>query len=61
MVGVKPAGVVAGGFNQYPNRAASASAQAVQINTGGECHLNAIMFQEALPRMDLSAIYLLIF
>jgi hydrogenase nickel incorporation protein HypB len=42
------------------DRAAAAGAQAVQINTGGECHLDAIMLQEALLRMDLSAIDLLI-
>ena len=42
------------------DRAAAAGAQAVQINTGGECHLDAIMLQEALPRMDLSTIDLLI-
>jgi hydrogenase nickel incorporation protein HypB len=42
------------------DRAAAAGAKAVQINTGGDCHLDAIMLQEALPRMDLSAIDLLI-
>jgi hydrogenase nickel incorporation protein HypB len=42
------------------DRAAAAGAQAVQINTGGECHLDAIMLQEALLRMDLSTIDLLI-
>jgi len=42
------------------DRAAAAGAQVVQINTGGECHLDAIMLQEALLRMDLSTIDLLI-
>ena len=42
------------------DRAAAAGAQAVQINTGGDCHLDAIMLQEALRRMDLTSIDLLI-
>lgn len=29
---------------------------AVQINTGGSCHLEAIMFQKALAQLDLSAV-----
>jgi hydrogenase nickel incorporation protein HypB len=33
---------------------------AVQINTGGECHLDAVMFQAALPQFDLSQTDLLI-
>ena len=33
---------------------------AVQINTGGECHLDAVMFQTALPQFDLAQIDLLI-
>ncbi len=33
---------------------------AVQINTGGECHLDAVMFQAALPQFDLTQIELLI-
>ena len=32
----------------------------MQINTGGECHLDAIMLQEALPSLDLSQLDLLI-
>lgn len=32
----------------------------VQINTGGACHLDAIMIQQALAHMDLAAIDLLI-
>lgn len=35
------------------DRAASAGALAVQINTGGECHLDAVMVNEALPRIKL--------
>ena len=42
------------------DRAAAAGAAAVQINTGGECHLDAIMLQEALPSLDLSQLDLLI-
>ena len=42
------------------DRAAAAGASAVQINTGGECHLDAAMLQEALPQLDLRNIDLLI-
>jgi len=42
------------------DRAAAAGAIAVQINTGGDCHLDAIMLQEALPKIDLNKISLLI-
>lgn len=42
------------------DRAAQAGAQAVQVNTGGECHLDAVMLQGALAQMDLGAIQLLI-
>ena len=42
------------------DRAAAAGATAVQINTGGECHLDAVMLQGALEQLDLSAIDLLI-
>jgi hydrogenase nickel incorporation protein HypB len=42
------------------DRAAAAGARAVQINTGGECHLDAVMLQEALAQLDLAAIDLLI-
>jgi hydrogenase nickel incorporation protein HypB len=42
------------------DRAAAAGARAVQINTGGECHLDAVMLQGALDALDLSAIDLLI-
>jgi hydrogenase nickel incorporation protein HypB len=33
---------------------------AVQINTGGECHLDAVMFQAALPQFDLAQTDLII-
>jgi len=33
---------------------------AVQVNTGGECHLDAVMFQAALPQFDLAQTDLLI-
>jgi hydrogenase nickel incorporation protein HypB len=42
------------------NRAAAAGATAVQINTGGDCHLDAVMLQGALEQLDLAAIDLLI-
>jgi hydrogenase nickel incorporation protein HypB len=42
------------------DRAAAAGAVAVQINTGGECHLDAVMLHEALPQLDLTTIDLLI-
>ena len=42
------------------DRAAAAGARAVQINTGGECHLDAVMLQGALDRLDLAAVDLLI-
>jgi hydrogenase nickel incorporation protein HypB len=42
------------------DRAASAGAVAVQINTGGECHLDAVMLQNALLQVELDEIDLLI-
>lgn len=42
------------------DRAAAAGATAVQINTGGECHLDAVMLQGALEELDLESIDLLI-
>jgi len=42
------------------DRAAAAGAAAVQINTGGECHLDAAMLHEALPKLDLEKTDLLI-
>jgi hydrogenase nickel incorporation protein HypB len=42
------------------DRAVAAGAIAVQINTGGDCHLDAIMLHEALPQLDLKDIDLLI-
>jgi hydrogenase nickel incorporation protein HypB len=42
------------------DRAAAAGATAVQINTGGECHLDAVMLQGALGQLDLTAFDLLI-
>lgn len=41
-------------------RAAAAGASAVQINTGGECHLDARMLQLGLAELDLAAVDLLI-
>ena len=37
-------------------KAAAAGLPAVQINTGGECHLDAAMLAEALPTLPLSEI-----
>ena len=42
------------------DRAAAAGARSVQINTGGECHLDAIMLQGALSELHLEEIDLLI-
>jgi hydrogenase nickel incorporation protein HypB len=42
------------------DRAAMAGATAIQINTGGECHLDAIMLREALSALPLKLIDLLI-
>ena len=42
------------------DRAAAAGALAVQINTGGECHLDAVMLREALYAIKLDEIDLLI-
>lgn len=43
------------------DRAASAGAQAsIQINTGGECHLDAVMLHGALDQLDLTQFDLLI-
>jgi hydrogenase nickel incorporation protein HypB len=43
------------------DRASAAGAsQVVQINTGGQCHLDAIMIQKAFDRIDLSEVDLLI-
>ena len=42
------------------DRAAAAGAQAVQINTGGECHLDAVMLRDALQGLDLPQFDLLI-
>jgi hydrogenase nickel incorporation protein HypB len=35
------------------DRVAAAGAVAVQINTGGDCHLDAVMIQNALQKLDL--------
>lgn len=42
------------------DRAAAAGAQAVQVNTGGECHLDAVMLRDALKRLELPQFDLLI-
>jgi hydrogenase nickel incorporation protein HypB len=35
------------------DRAAAAGAVAVQVNTGGECHLDAVMLHHALPQLHM--------
>jgi hydrogenase nickel incorporation protein HypB len=42
------------------DRAQAAGALAVQINTGGECHLDAVMLQGALEKLPLQEVDLLI-
>jgi hydrogenase nickel incorporation protein HypB len=42
------------------DRAAAAGAYAVQINTGGECHLDAAMLSTVLPDIDLNEFDLMI-
>ncbi len=42
------------------DRAAAAGAKAIQINTGGECHLDAVMLDTALEKLTLNDIDLLI-
>jgi hydrogenase nickel incorporation protein HypB len=42
------------------DRAEEAGARAVQINTGGGCHLDAVMLQAGLDQLDLADIDLLI-
>jgi hydrogenase nickel incorporation protein HypB len=42
------------------DRAAAAGARAVQVNTGGACHLDASMLGTALGRLDLGACDLLL-
>ena len=42
------------------DRAAAAGATAVQINTGGECHLDAVMLHGALEGLALNKVELLI-
>ena len=46
--------------NLDADRAAAAGAIAVQINTGGECHLDAIMINSALKQMNLKDIEVVI-
>jgi len=41
------------------DRAAAAGATAIQINTGGECHLDAVMVGGALQQLDLAQLDLL--
>ncbi len=42
------------------DRAAAAGAITFQVNTGGECHLDAVMLQEALPNINLDQVDLLL-
>jgi hydrogenase nickel incorporation protein HypB len=40
--------------------AAAGAAVAVQVNTGGECHLDAVMLHQALGQIDLSMVDMLL-
>ncbi len=51
-------GDIATNFDAH--RAEAAGALAVQINTGGECHLDAVMVNSALKQMSLEGIRLVI-
>lgn len=42
------------------DRAAAAGATAVQVNTGGECHLDAVMLRQALDQLPLAEFDLLV-
>jgi hydrogenase nickel incorporation protein HypB len=42
------------------DRAQAAGATAIQINTGGDCHLDAVMVQSALAQLDLASLDLVI-
>jgi hydrogenase nickel incorporation protein HypB len=42
------------------DRVAALDIPAVQINTGGQCHLDASMIKNALPKLELNAIDLLL-
>jgi hydrogenase nickel incorporation protein HypB len=42
------------------DRAQAAGATAIQINTGGDCHLDAVMVQSALFQLDLGTLDLVI-
>jgi hydrogenase nickel incorporation protein HypB len=46
--------------NLDADRAEAAGAVAVQINTGGECHLDAVMLNTALKQMKLAGLDLVI-
>jgi hydrogenase nickel incorporation protein HypB len=46
--------------NLDADRAQAAGAMAIQINTGGECHLDAVMVSEALKQMNLQGIDLVL-
>ena len=41
-------------------KAIAAGLPAVQINTGGECHLDAVMFADALPKLPLKELDLVL-
>ncbi|HEX7619690.1 MAG TPA: hydrogenase nickel incorporation protein HypB [Anaerolineales bacterium] len=42
------------------DRAQAAGATAIQINTGGDCHLDAVMVQSAISQLDLGVLDLVI-
>ena len=55
-------GVVEGDIqtSEDADRILAVGAQAVQINTRGNCHLEAAMVRDALPALDLDALDLLV-
>lgn len=62
LAGIMRLGVVEGDIATSidAERATAAGAVSIQINTGGNCHLDAVMLHEALKQMPLSDIDLLI-
>jgi hydrogenase nickel incorporation protein HypB len=59
LAGVLSVGIINGdtaGYDGDAVRAEQAGATAVHINTGGNCHLESHMIQDALSRLNLSAL-----
>lgn len=62
LAGIMRLGVIEGDIATSidAERATAAGAVSIQINTGGNCHLDAVMLHEALKQMQLDEIDLLI-